>query len=79
MGETAPLILIGALSYVAFTPESLMDSFTSLPVQIFNWAGRPQEDFHGLAAAAIIVLIVFLFLLNGLAIMIRSRGQKLKL
>lgn len=76
MGETAPLILIGALSYVAFVPEDIMDSFTALPVQIFNWIGRPQAAFHGLAAAAIIVLVVFLFLLNSVAIMIRNKGSK---
>lgn len=76
MGETAPLVLIGALSYVAFTPKSLMDSFTSLPVQVFNWAGRPSEDFHGVAAAGIIVLMIFLFCMNSIAIMIRNRSQR---
>ncbi|MEK6556394.1 MAG: phosphate ABC transporter permease PstA [Bdellovibrionota bacterium] len=78
MGETAPLILIGALSYVAFVPESMNDSFTVLPVQIFNWAGRPSADFHGLAAAGIIVLMVFLFILNLVAIVIRERAQRYK-
>lgn len=76
MGETAPLVLIGALSYIAFTPKSLMDSFTSLPVQVFSWAGRPSEDFHGIAAAGIIVLMVFLFCMNSIAIMIRNRSQR---
>lgn len=76
MGETAPLVLIGALSYVAFTPKSLMDSFTSLPVQVFNWAGRPSADFHGVAAAGIIVLMIFLFCMNSIAIMIRNRSQR---
>jgi phosphate transport system permease protein len=78
MGETAPLILIGALSYVAFVPESINDSFTVLPVQIFNWAGRPSPDFHGIAAAGIIVLMVFLFFLNLIAIVIRERAQRYK-
>ena len=78
MGEAAPLILLGALSYVAFVPKSIMDAFTVLPVQIFNWAGRPQEAFHELAAGAIIVLIVFLFALNLGAIIIRNRFQRYK-
>ena len=78
MGETAPLILIGALSYVAFVPEGINDSFTVLPVQIFNWAGRPSEDFHGIAAAGIIVLMVFLLVLNLAAIVIREKAQRYK-
>lgn len=78
MGESAPLILIGALSYVAFLPESPMDSFTVLPVQIFNWAGRPQPEFHSIAAGAIIVLIVFLFIMNLGAVIIRNRFQRYK-
>lgn len=78
MGESAPLILIGALSYVAFVPNSVMDAFTVLPVQIFNWAGRPQQAFHELAAGAILVLIVFLFALNLTAIIIRNRFQRYK-
>lgn len=78
MGESAPLILIGALSYVAFVPEGVMDSFTVLPVQIFNWAGRPQEEFHSLAAGAILVLIAFLFALNFGAVIIRNRFQRYK-
>jgi phosphate transport system permease protein len=78
MGESAPLILLGALSYVAFVPSSIMDSFTVLPVQIFNWAGRPQKEFHDIAAGAIIVLIVFLFVLNLGAVLIRNRYQRYK-
>lgn len=76
IGEAAPLIMIGALSFMAFTPENLMDSFTVLPVQIFNWASRPQPDFHSLAAAGIIVLLSLLLSLNFLAILIRNRSQK---
>ncbi len=79
MGETAPLIMVGALSYVAFLPEGPSDSFTVLPMQIFNWASRPQEEFHYLAAAAIIVLLVILFLMSLGAIMIRQKFQKYKL
>jgi len=76
IGETAPLIMIGALTYVAFVPTGPMDAFTALPIQIFNWASRPQEAFHDLAAAGIIVLLVVLLLMNALAIFLRIRNQK---
>ncbi len=76
IGETAPLIMIGALTYVAFLPEGLHDSFTSLPIQIFNWASRPQQAFHELAAAAILVLLVVLLLMNSTAIYIRYKWER---
>lgn len=76
IGETAPLIVVGALSYIAFVPESLMDPFTVLPVQVYNWASRPQEEFHQLAAAGIITLLAVLFLLNSLAVFIRMRASR---
>lgn len=76
MGETAPLVVVGALTYVAFTPEGPMDSFTALPIQIFNWASRPQEDFHELAAAGILVLLAVLLTLNAIAATIRFRAQR---
>lgn len=79
IGESAPLIMIGALSYVAFIPEGPGDPFTVLPVQIFNWAGRPQADFHGIAAAGIIVLLVVLFIMNFGAVMIRQKFQRYKM
>lgn len=78
MGETAPLLIVGALSYVAFLPEGAHDAFTVLPVQIYNWAARPQEEFHQLAAAGIIVLLVLLFSLNAVAVYIRQRFQRYK-
>ena len=79
IGETAPLIMIGALTYVAFLPEGPMDSFTALPIQIFNWVSRPQEEFHQLAAGAIIVLLTVLLIMNATAIYIRYKTeQKLK-
>lgn len=78
MGETAPMIMIGALSYVAFIPESADDPFTALPVQIFNWAARPQEEFHGLAAAGIIVLLALLLSMNAGAVFIREKLQRYK-
>lgn len=76
MGETAPLVMLGALTYVAFTPEGPMDAFTALPIQIFNWASRPQEEFHQLAAAGIIVLLAVLIIMNGSAILIRHRSLR---
>lgn len=78
MGEAAPLILLGALTYVAFVPASPMDSFTAMPIQIFNWTSRPQEAFHDLASTGIIVLLGFLLICNSAAIIIRLRwGKKL--
>ncbi len=76
VGETAPLVMIGALTFIAFLPESLLDPFTVLPIQIFNWTARPQEAFRGLAAAAIIVLMMFLFLMNLSAILLRNYYER---
>ncbi|MBN2171774.1 MAG: phosphate ABC transporter permease PstA [Candidatus Krumholzibacteriota bacterium] len=76
IGETAPLIMIGALSYVAFVPEGPMDGFTALPIQIFNWTARPQQEFHGLAAGGIIVLLAVLLLMNAAAVAVRHRFQR---
>jgi phosphate transport system permease protein len=73
LGEAAPLIMVGGVTYIAFLPNSIYDSFTTLPIQIFNWAGRPQEDFQALAAAAIIVLMGLVLITNGIAIFIRAR------
>lgn len=76
IGETAPLIMIGALTYIAFTPRSPLDPFTVLPIQIFNWASRPQKEFLHIAAAAIIVLLVVLLTMNAAAILLRNKYQK---
>jgi len=76
IGETAPLIMIGALTFIAFAPTSPMDPFTVLPIQIFNWTAKPQAEFHDLAAAAIIVLLVVLLLMNAAAILLRNKYQK---
>lgn len=75
IGETAPLIMIGALLFVPFTPDSPFDRFTVLPIQIFNWASRPQSGFHETAAAAIIVLLAVLLSMNAVAIILRNRFQ----
>jgi phosphate transport system permease protein len=76
IGETAPLITIGALTFVPFLPRDLFDVFTVLPIQIFNWTSRPQDDFRALAAAGILVLLVILILINSIAIYLRNRFQK---
>ncbi|NJW51697.1 phosphate ABC transporter permease PstA [Salinimicrobium oceani] len=79
VGETAPLIVIGALAYVPFAPESPMDEFSVLPIQIFNWISRPQHGFEVNAAAAIIILLLITFVMNGIAVYFRNRWQsKLK-
>lgn len=76
LGETAPLIVIGALAYVPFVAENPMDEFTVLPIQIFHWAARPQEAFLVNAAAAIILLLAITFAMNGVAIYLRNRWQR---
>ncbi len=78
IGETAPLIVVGAATFVPFLPSSLTDRFTVLPIQIFNWTSRPQAEFQELAAAAIIVLLLVLLLMNLSAILLRNRfeGQR---
>lgn len=76
VGETAPLIVIGALAYVPFAPESPMDQFSVLPIQIFNWITRPQHGFVENAAAAIIILLLITFVMNGIAVYFRNRWQK---
>ncbi|PSQ85217.1 MAG: phosphate ABC transporter permease PtsA [Bacteroidetes bacterium QS_3_64_15] len=72
IGETAPLILVGALTFVPFVPRGAMDQFTALPIQIFNWTARPQDEFRGLAAAAIVILMILLFTMNLTAILLRN-------
>lgn len=76
MGETAPLIVVGAVAYVARVPKGLGDTFTVLPIQIYNWISEAKEGFHVAAAAAIIVLLVVLLAMNSIAIWLRSRARK---
>jgi len=73
IGEAAPLLLIGAATFVTFTPAPFGTAYTVLPIQILGWAQLPNQDFHGLSAAAIIVILGVMLLLNGLAIVIRIR------
>lgn len=76
IGETAPLITIGALTYIPFAPDSVWSKFTVLPIQVFNWVSRPQADFHTNAAAAILVLLALLLSMNAIAIIVRDRFQR---
>jgi phosphate transport system permease protein len=76
IGETAPLIMVGALGFVPFLPRSPGDGFTVLPIQIYNWISRPQPEFHALAAGGILVLLALLLGLNGAAIWLRNRYTK---
>ncbi|MFD2516742.1 phosphate ABC transporter permease PstA [Salinimicrobium flavum] len=76
VGETAPLIVIGALAYVPFAPSSPMDEFSVLPIQIFNWISRPQHGFEVNAAAGIIILLLITFIMNGVAVYFRNKWQK---
>lgn len=76
IGETAPLITLGALTFVPFVPENPLDRFTVLPIQIFNWTSKPQAEFHELAAAGIVILLVVLLALNSVAIVLRQRLRK---
>jgi phosphate transport system permease protein len=78
IGETAPLITIGALTYVPFTPDSIWAPFTVLPIQIFNWVSRPQAAFAENAAAGILVLLAMLLVMNATAIVLRDRLQRMR-
>jgi phosphate transport system permease protein len=73
IGETAPLILVGAAAFVTFVPQPFQGGYTVLPMQVFSWVVRPQADFQGIAAAAIIVILALIFVLNMLALIIRAR------
>jgi phosphate transport system permease protein len=73
IGETAPLVVVGASTFITVDPQSIFSKFTALPIQIYNWTARPQEEFRAAAAAAIIVLLVLLLTLNATAILLRNR------
>jgi phosphate ABC transporter, permease protein PstA len=73
IGETAPLILVGAFTFVTFVPQPFSGQYTVLPIQVYGWAVLPQDAFHGLSAAAIIVVLIMMFVLNGLALIVRAR------
>ena len=76
IGEAAPMVAITALVYITFIPVTPMDRFTVMPIQIFNWISRPQDDFRGLAAGGIIVLLILLLSMNSIAVILRNKFQK---
>ena len=76
IGEAAPLVLLGGLTFITFNPEGVNSAFTVLPIQIFNWISRPQEEFKVLAAAAIVVLLAILLTMNAAAIYLRNRFER---
>ena len=76
IGETAPLIVVGASTFITVDPQGPFSKFTALPIQIFNWTTRAQPEFHAIAASAIIVLMVMLLSLNATAILLRNRFQR---
>ncbi|HVL84533.1 MAG TPA: phosphate ABC transporter permease PstA [Pseudonocardia sp.] len=76
IGEAAPLLLLGAYVFVTFDPNGLFSSFTTMPVQIYNWTSQPQIEFQQVASAGIILLLFMLLLLNGVAILIRNKLQR---
>ena len=75
-GETAPLVVVGASTYITFDPNGPFAKFTSLPIQIYQWTSRPQGEFRNIAAAAILVLLVLLLTLNATAILLRNRYSR---
>lgn len=75
-GETAPLLLIGAFSFVRFLPNGIMDAFTVMPIQIYVWAGKPQVDFRSATSAAILVLMAVLLMVNAIAIFLRNKYER---
>lgn len=76
IGETAPILIIAGIVYIRNAPQHLMDDFTVMPLQIYNWTSRPQEAFHDIAAGGIIVLLVILLSFNAVAVLIRQKMQK---
>ncbi len=76
IGEAAPLLLLGAFVFVTFDPNGLLSSFTTMPVQIYNWVAQPQAEFQQVASAGIILLLAILLVLNGVAILIRNKLQR---
>jgi phosphate transport system permease protein len=76
IGEAAPILVIAGIVFIRFTPLNIMDEFTAMPLQIYDWASRPQAEFHAVAAAGIIVLLAVLLTFNAVAVFIRYKLQK---
>ncbi|MEM9415927.1 MAG: PstA family ABC transporter permease [Planctomycetota bacterium] len=77
IGEAAPVLMISGAVFLTFAPRNLMDKFTVMPLQIYSWVGKPQEEFHQVAATGIVVLLAVLLLFNGTAVLIRQRAQRM--
>jgi phosphate transport system permease protein len=73
LGETAPVVVIGASTFIVVDPNGPFSKFTTLPIQIYQWTSRPQDEFRNIAAAAIVVLLVLLLTLNATAVLLRNR------
>jgi phosphate transport system permease protein len=73
IGETAPLVVVGASTFIALDPSGPFSKFTTLPIQIYQWTSRPQAEFRNIAAAAILVLLAMLLALNATAVYLRNR------
>lgn len=76
IGEAAPLLLLGAVSFITFNPDGILSNYTTMPIQIFNWTKEPREEFQVLAAATIVLLLIILLAMNFVAIWIRNKTQK---
>jgi phosphate transport system permease protein len=76
IGEAAPILMIAGIVYISLAPENLMDEFTVMPLQIYNWAQRPQQEFHEVAATGIIVLLAVLLAFNAVAVFLRYKLEK---
>ncbi len=76
IGETAPLIVVGASTFISLDPDGPFSKFTALPIQIYQWTTRAQSEFHSIAASAIIILLILLLSLNAAAILLRNRVQR---
>jgi len=76
VGETAPLLVVGASTFIGIDPTGPFSKFTVVPIQIYQWTARPEDEFKSVAAAAIIVLLIVMVLLNGTAIFIRNRFSR---
>jgi phosphate transport system permease protein len=76
VGEAAPLLMIAGIVFISNPPGNIMDDFTAMPLQIYNWAQRPQQEFHDLAASGIVVLLTMLLCFNAIAVIIRNKAHK---
>jgi len=76
IGETAPLIVVGASTYITQDPTGPFSNFTALPIQIYNWTSRPQDQFRNIAGAAILVLLALLLTMNAVAVLLRNKFQR---